>query len=155
MEGFPASASSITDATVTAYAIALNGIEIEHVQMACGRFIRGQIERFDHNRAPSAAELTREAERLQDEARRKLGYDTAHPVIQSPPEGYRLTKDKRNIIVPAGQPMPAGYATIGPLKANFGHGEIDMSWMTPEQKRRVLASNGRDVPERQGKALVA
>lgn len=152
-EGFPSSAFSVTDATIDAYAVALNGIGLEYVRAACGRFIRGEVERFEHSKVPSAAELTREASRLQWAAKSALARD---PVIKQVPEGFKTTSDGRLLIVPMGKPLPAGYAPLGPLKMDFGMGPIDMSWMNPEEKRRVLSSNGRDIPTRkERKELVA
>jgi hypothetical protein len=156
LEGFPSSNFSVTDATMDAYALALHGIELQHIRTACGRFIRGQVDRKDHGRAPSAAELTQEAMRLQFDEQKRAAYDYANPRIQNVPDGYKTTADGRFLIVPPGKPKPPGFATIGPLKANYGHGEIDMSWMTPAEKRRVIESNGTDIPKRdERKSLVA
>lgn len=156
LEGFPSSNFSVTDATMDAYALALHGIELQHIRTACGRFIRGQADRKDHGRAPSAAELTQEAMRIQFEGQRSAEFDRTNPKIERVPDGYRTTADGRMLIVPPGKPFPPGYASLGPLRANYGHGEIDMSWMTPAEKRRVIESNGADVPQRaERKSMVA
>lgn len=85
LEGFPASSARITDATIEAYAIALHGIEIESVKLACGRMIRGDVERFNANAAPSAAELTQEARRIASERAHARWLDQ-QKLLPAPPE---------------------------------------------------------------------
>lgn len=154
LEGFPSAARS-GDGTINAYVNALVGLTEESTRRACNNFINGMVDGYDPAFAPSAAQLRIEAQRVQAELQRTRDREASMPRIDNPPPGYRLTPDRRNIIVPPGVPMPDGYSTIGPLRANFGNGEIDMSWMTPEQKRRVIASNGADIPQRESTALVA
>lgn len=131
LEGFPSSANTTTDAVVNAYATALTGIELQYIKLACGRFIRGHVERQNHSFAPSAAEMSREAQRLQADAQRAAQKGDGLTV-------YRI-----------GAEPPEGTVPLGPTKVDYGDGPIDMSWMTPDQKRRVITSRGRDVPGRE------
>jgi hypothetical protein len=64
LEGFPSSGSSITDATINTYAMALHEFDLALIRKACGRFVRGEVDRLNHNRAPSAPELAIEVRRL-------------------------------------------------------------------------------------------
>lgn len=130
--GFPFLAGRMDRALIDAYLAALSEFSAEAVALACRRFSDCDVPGWDPSRPPSAAQIVQQARLFTNLAEYK--------------ERPRL------VAVPIGKPLPDGMRTLGPLSVNFGHGNIDMSGMTPDEKEEVLRLGRR--PDADGKQLV-
>lgn len=141
--GFPSAASSITQATVSAYLDAVIDYPVDAIQAAYQDYRDKKVPDHANWGFPPTAPQFGDRARLHTEvmairARRAAGADS------------------QIVAYPIGQEPPPGAVPLGPLSIDYGNGAIDMSWMTPEEKRRVLISNGKDIPTREeSRALVA
>lgn len=99
-EGFPSSASQITDHTVDAYKLALHGVSFDAIRTACGRFLRGEVER-NSTFIPSAAELTAEAKRIDAEIEAKRRWADTTFVEQGSPLWHAIVEQR------GGRQMPS------------------------------------------------
>lgn len=118
--GCPASASSVTDFTVDAYLIAIEGVATDILKEACLSYLRPPARQY----APSASELAARCHAMT-------------PRISDPSDVTDMRNMGKTLIsVPIGQPIPDGYEPVS-INADYGYGRIDMRRMTREEVERV------------------
>lgn len=126
---YPALADKVGEDHVNAYLLATAEYPVEALAAACDDFMRGKVPGHNPAFAPTAPELAVRAD-LQKHAQgviaRRLAGVPARDGIVSYPIG--------------GKP-PEGFVPLGPIKADFGEGMVDMSAMSPAEKEALMTGN--------------
>lgn len=127
--GFPSFADKVTAEMLDTYLQAVGPYATEIVDRAIADFISQDVPGYNPAFPPTAPML---AGRCQ----------VWMGIVEK--TGRRLEDRQRGDLVsyPMGEPPPKGYTPLGPIKVNFGHGAIDMSEMTHEEKEAVMRAKG-------------
>lgn len=120
LRGYPSLASSITRGTIDSYVAAAGGYSVSALRDACERYRSGDVEGYDRRWPPNAAEVATLARM----------YDTIEKRDTEPAP--------KLVSYPMGGEPPAGYAPLGPLEADFGHGRINMRGLDHKAKEYVM-----------------
>lgn len=121
LAGWASSQSSVTEGTLDAFVMAVDGLPIEALQHACKRFASGQVPNRNNAFMPSSAELAEQTRLFADVLGQLSG-----------------SRSEKLLAVPIGEPIPVGYSPLGPISVDFGQGSIDMRDLTAAEKEEVF-----------------
>lgn len=132
LSGYPTIADKVGQSMVDAFVEATADYAVEALRAACRDFQQHDVP--DHN-----FDFPLNAPQL---AKRTAMWDGI--IRRQADKGQGLAVGSRGVVsYPIGASPPEGYVPLGPMRVDFGHGAIDMSAMSHEEKEAVLRSQGR------------
>jgi len=94
LTAFPSSNSNISQGTVNAYLMAVEGLNVSAVVAACKAFIRGEVEGSNPDFAPSAPRLATEAKAIDERLAQEAFWNKTEFVEFDTPEWRALCKQR-------------------------------------------------------------
>lgn len=94
LAAFPSSNSNINQGTVNAYLMAVEGLNVGAVVIACKAFIRGEVEGSNPDFAPSAPRLAKEAKAVDERLAQEAFWDKTEFVEFDTPEWRAICKQR-------------------------------------------------------------
>ena len=123
--------TTVADATIDAMVRACLPFSIEAVRQTCERYAAKEVDEHDYRFPPNSPQLVGQVRFME---RVLTGVTKRSDGLVS----YRM-----------GEEPPPRAVPLGPIAVDFGHGRIDMSAMTPEEKDFVLTHKRRPDPPAQ------
>lgn len=134
---YPSQNGQSGESAIRGYLMAIDGCSFAAVREVVRRIIRGEQTGFDNKFAPTSGQFGTWCRRADD--------------VNETLAGRGVSSGLRSY--PVGELPPPGTEPLGPLRVNFGAGNIDLSRMAHDEKEAILRNKG--LPKSDGKSVSA